>query len=177
MAYTLQHLSDIEEIKVLKHRYFRGIDTANTALLEGLFTDDVHVVYNGGTYKVSISGKATMLEFLANSFHSGAAAMHIGLMPEIAITGDNSATGIWYLQDVFIDLEKDDHTFGTAIYTDTYRREGGTWKIAATHYDRVIEVLTKFSKTNGRVSVQRLAATGRKPDERTDMSQMITWAA
>lgn len=175
MAYTLQHLSDIEEIKVLKHRYFRGIDTADTALLEGLFTDDVDVIYNGGTYKVALSGKATMLEFLANAFHSRAAAMHLGHMPEIAITGDNSATGIWYLQDVFIDLETDDHTFGTAIYTDTYRREGGRWKIATTHYDRVIEVLTKFSKTNGRVSVQRLATTGRKPEDRTDISHLIHW--
>lgn len=177
MAYTLQHLSDIEQIKVLKHRYFRGIDTANAALLENLFTDDVDVVYNGGTYRVALTGRQTMLEFLANSFHSGAAAMHLGLMPEITITGDNSATGIWYLQDVFIDLEKDDHTFGTAIYTDTYRREGGMWKIAGTHYDRVIEVLTKFSKMNGRVSVQRLATTGRKPEERTDMSKMIKWDA
>lgn len=177
MAYTLQHLSDIEDIKVLKHRYFRGIDTADTALLESLFTDDLDVVYNGGTYRVALSGRATMLEFLANSFHSGAAAMHIGLMPEITITGDNSATGIWYLQDVFIDLEKDDHTFGTAIYTDTYRREGGVWKIASTHYDRVIEVLTKFSQTNGRVSVQRLAQTGRTPEQRTDISQLIHWDA
>ena len=33
MAYTLQQLSDIEEIRLLKHRYFRGIDTADTALL------------------------------------------------------------------------------------------------------------------------------------------------
>lgn len=177
MAYTLQHLSDIEEIKVLKHRYFRGIDTADAALLAGLFTDDVEVTYNGGTYRVSLSGREAMLEFLANSFHSGAAAMHIGLMPEIAITGDNSATGIWYLQDVFIDLEKDDHTFGTAIYTDTYRREGGVWKIASTFYDRVIEVLTKFSQTGGSVSVQRLARTGRKPHERTDISHLIRWDA
>ncbi|WP_226016601.1 nuclear transport factor 2 family protein [Novosphingobium sp. FKTRR1] len=175
MAYTLQNLSDIEEIKVLKHRYFRGIDTADMALLGGLFTEDVAVVYDGGTYRVSLAGREAMLEFIANSFHSGAAAMHVGLMPEIAITGDNSATGIWYLQDVFIDLEKDDHTFGTAIYTDTYRREGGAWKIASTHYDRVIEVLTKFSLTNGRVSVQRLATTGRKPDERTDISHLIHW--
>ena len=94
---------------------------------------------------------------------------------EIAITGANTATGIWYLQDVFIDLEKDDHTFGTALYTDTYRREGGVWKIASTHYDRIIEVLTKFSQMHGRVSVQRLATTGRKPEERTDMSKLIQW--
>jgi len=175
MAFTLQQLSDMAEIKVVKHRYFRGIDTGDGGLLAGLFTDDVAVTYNGGTYKVSLSGRAAMLEFLANSFHSGAAAMHIGLMPDITITGDNTATGIWYLQDVFIDLEKDEHTFGTAIYTDSYRREGGVWKIATTYYDRVIEVLTPFSTMGGRVSVQRLATTGRKPDERTDISHLIQW--
>lgn len=175
MAMTLQQVSDLEELKVLKHRYFRGIDTADNDLLANLFVEDVVCTYNGGTYKVSLSGRAAMLEFLANSFHSGAASMHIGIMPEIAITGDNSATGIWYLQDVFIDLEKDEHTFGTAIYTDTYRREGGVWKFASTYYDRVIEVLTKFSGTGSRVSVQRLATMGRKPEERTDISHLIHW--
>ena len=76
---------------------------------------------------------------------------------------------------MFIDLEKDDHTFGTAIYTDRYRREGGVWKIASTYYDRVIEVLTKFSTMGGRVSVQRLATTGRTPEQRTDISHLIQW--
>jgi len=175
MGYSLQNLSDIEAIKVLKHRYFRGIDTGDIDLLAGLFTEDVAVVYNGGTYKVSLSGRAAMLEFLANAFHSGAVAMHIGSMPDITLTGDNTATGIWSLQDVFIDLEKDDHTFGSAIYTDRYRREGGVWKIEATYYDRVIEVLTKFSTMGGRVSVQRLATTGRKPEDRTDISHLIHW--
>ncbi len=175
MPMTLQQLSDLEEIKVLKHRYFRAIDTADMAMLATLFTEDLACTYNGGTYKVSLSGREAMLEFLANSFHSGAASMHVGAMPEIALTGDNSATGIWSLQDVFIDLEKDEHTFGTAIYTDTYRREGGVWKIASTYYDRVIEVLTPFSETRGRVSVQRLATIGRKPEERTDISHLIHW--
>lgn len=175
MAMTLQQLSDIEEIKVLKHRYFRGIDTADMALLSDIFVEDVACTYNGGTYKVSLQGRTAMLEFLANSFHSGAAAMHIGIMPEVTVTGDNSAKGIWYLQDVFINLEKDDHTFGTAIYTDTYRREGGVWKIETTYYDRVIEVLTKFSQMGGRLTVQRLATTGRKPEERTDISHLIHW--
>jgi len=175
MAFTLQQLSDIEEIKILKHRYFRGIDTADMALLAEVFTEEVACTYNGGTYRVSLKGRAAMIEFLANSFHSGAAAMHIGIMPEIAITGDNTATGIWYLQDVFINTERDDHTFGTAIYTDTYRREGGVWRIESTYYDRVIEVLTKFSATTGHLTVQRLATTGRKPEERTDISHLISW--
>jgi hypothetical protein len=175
MAFTLQQLSDMEEIKILKHRYFRGIDTADMALLADLFTDDVSCTYNGGTYKVSFQGREAMLEFLANSFHSGAAAMHHGHMPEITMTGDTTAKGIWYLEDVFIDVERDEHTFGTALYTDTYRCVGGTWKIATTYYDRVIEVVSRFSKTGGRLTVQRLATTGRKPEERTDISHLISW--
>lgn len=175
MPYTLQQLSDMEEIKVLKHRYFRAIDTGDFAALPALFTADVACTYNGGTYKVSLKGRDAMVEFLSNSFHSGALAMHIGIMPEISVTGDNSATGLWYLQDVFIDLEKDAHTFGTAIYSDAYRREGGVWKIESTYYDRVIEVLRKFSEMKGNPSVQRLATTGRKPHERTDISHLIHW--
>lgn len=175
MAFTLKQLSDIEEIRILKHRYFRGIDTADKELLATLFTEDVECAYNGGTYRVSFKGRESMLEFLANSFHSGAVAMHHGHMPEITPTGDNTAKGVWYLEDIFIDLEKDDHTFGTAIYTDTYRCEGGVWKIESTQYDRVVEVLTKFSEMKGKVTVQRLATTGRKPEERTDNSAFITW--
>ena len=33
MPYSLQQLSDLEDIKVLKHRYFRAIDTADEAIL------------------------------------------------------------------------------------------------------------------------------------------------
>lgn len=176
MAFNVQQLSDMEEIRILKHRYFRGIDTLNLDLLAGLFTQDIKVEYNGGQYKVKFEGHAQMMEFLANSFHSGAVAMHHGHMPEITITGDNSAKGIWYLEDVFINLEDDTHTFGTAIYTDTYRREGGVWKIATTHYDRVVEVVTPFKATGGEVTVQRLANIGRKPEERSDISHLITWS-
>ena len=91
MAYTLKQLSDLEDIRTLKHRYFRAIDTANMELLSGLFTDDVDVEYRGGGYRVKLSGRDNMLEFLANSFHSGAVAMHHGHMPEITLTGADTA--------------------------------------------------------------------------------------
>lgn len=174
MAYTLQQLSDFEDIRTIKHRYFRAIDTADMALLEPLFTEDVSVTYNGGTYRVKLTGKAAMLEFLANSFHSGALAMHHGHMPDIRLTGDNTAEGKWYLEDVFINIEDNTYTFGTAIYTDLYRREGGTWKIARTDYDRVIETITPIDPAM-RITTHLLARVGRKPEERTDISHLIEW--
>lgn len=174
MAYTLQHLSDLEDIRTLKHRYFRGIDTADMDLLASLFTEDVAVEYRGGSYKVALSGRDDMIEFLANSFHSGTVAMHHGHMPEIRLTGDNSAEGIWYLEDIFINLEEKTHTSGTAIYRDQYRREGGVWKIACTIYDRVMEVVVPLDPAI-QITAHHLARTGRKPDERRDISHLIEW--
>lgn len=174
MTYTLQQLSDFEDIRTLKHRYFRGIDTADMTLLEGLFTDDVAVDYRGGNYRVRLQGRADMLEFLANSFHSGAVAMHHGHMPEITLTGPDSATGIWYLEDIFISLETRTHTIGSAIYKDEYRREGGAWKIARTEYDRVIELVSPLLP-EAEVTSHYLAKAGRQPHERTDISHLISW--
>lgn len=174
MAYTLQQLSDIEEIRTLKHRYFRGIDTADTALLGELFTDDVVVDYRGGNYRVSLSGRGDMLDFLANSFHSGAVAMHHGHMPEITLTGPNSATGIWYLEDIFINIEDKTHTIGSAIYRDVYRCVGGRWLIERTEYDRVFEMVRPLA-ADAEITWHHLAKAGRKPEERTDIGHMITW--
>jgi hypothetical protein len=174
MAYTLQQLSDLEELKVLKHRYFRGIDTADWALLEGMFTRDVYVEYIGGTYRVKLTGDEAMMEFLANSFHSECMAMHHGHMPEITFTGPDSAEGLWYLEDIFINFELEMHTYGTAIYRDLYVREDGRWKIARTVYDRVMEVIEPLHE-GAKYTHRHLAKAGRKPEERTDISHLISW--
>lgn len=174
MAYTLQELSDMEDIRTLKHRYFRGIDTADAALLETLFTDDVAVEYRGGGYFVRLTGKAEMLDFLMNSFNADSVAMHQGSMPEVKILGPDEAEGLWYLEDVFISLERRDVTTGTAIYRDLYRRIEGTWKIARTEYDRVMEVVQPL-RDDMAITVNRLASTGRKAHERGDISHLITW--
>lgn len=174
MAYTLQELSDMEDIRTLKHRYFRAIDTADMGLLGGLFTDDVAVDYRGGNYRVTLIGRDNMLEFLANSFHSGAVAMHHGHMPEIALTGPGCAEGIWYLEDIFINLEHRTHTFGSAIYRDVYTREDTSWKIARTEYDRVMEVQLPLDPAS-EITAHHLARAGRKPADRTDISHLIEW--
>lgn len=174
MAYTLQQLSDFEDIRTLKHRYFRAIDTANAALLQDLFTEDISVEYRGGNYKVALQGKEEMIDFLLNSFHSDAVAMHHGHMPEITLTSDDTAKGIWYLEDIFIALDRKEFTLGSALYYDDYVRENGTWKIARTEYDRVIELVEPL-RSEMQVTAHLLARTGRKPAERSDISDYIKW--
>jgi hypothetical protein len=174
MPYTLDQLGDLEAIRTLKHRYFRGIDTADMALLADLFTVDVAVDYRGGEYRVQIAGRDDMLDFLANAFHSGAVAMHHGHMPEITLTGADEATGIWYLEDIFINLEMKTHTIGSAIYRDVYRREAGGWRIARTEYDRVFELVSPLDPA-ARLTCHHLGRVGRTPAERTDISRLIAW--
>ena len=174
MAYTLQQLSDFEDIRTLKHRYYRCIDTANMAELDELFTDDVKVDYRGGGYRVKLEGKAAMLTFLASAFHSDAVAMHQGHMPELKMTGEDTAEGLWYLEDIFINAAERTKTQGSAIYRDTYRRVNGRWLIETTEYDRVIEFIEPLGPDT-QITVQHLAKHGLKPEQRTDISMYLSW--
>jgi hypothetical protein len=174
MAYTLQQLSDLEDIRTLKHRYFRCIDTADMDELAQLFVDDIAVDYRGGGYRVRLTGREAMLEFLANSFHSDAVAMHHGHMPEIRLTGEDSAEGVWYLEDIFIDAAARTQTTGSAIYRDRYRREADGWKIAASEYDRIIELVQPLPD-GARITSHYLATRGLRPEQRTDISRYIQW--
>lgn len=174
MAYTLQQLSDFEDIRTLKHRYFRAIDTADMALLDTLFTDDVTVEYRGGGYLVRFAGKDAMVDFLANSFHADSLGMHQGSMPEIEHVSEDEAIGLWYLEDLFISFERKDLTTGTALYRDRYRREDGVWKIAHTEYDRITEIVRALPE-HWKIEMNLLATTGRKAADRSDIAHLITW--
>jgi hypothetical protein len=174
VAYTLQQLSDLEDIRTVKHRYFRSIDTADQAVLETLFTDDVSVEYRGGGYFVQLEGAARMVDFLMNSFNASAVAMHHGHMPDITLIGDDEAEGIWYLEDIFISLDRKDVTTGTAIYRDRYRRVDGRWKIARTEYDRIMEVVQPLTDAM-QITVHHLGKVGRKLEDCSDISHLITW--
>ena len=148
----LQKLLDIEEIKNLKHRYFRAIDMADFDLLDNIFTDDVTVDYRGGTYRWQSEGKDTIKESLRASFHNQACAMHTGHHPEIEIISNTEAIGKWYLQDIFYNLDHNTVTQGTALYEDIYLKLDETWLIKHSEYDRIWEEVspvnpkTKFTK-------------------------------
>jgi hypothetical protein len=129
----------MELIRQLKYKYWRGIDTADMALLSGLFTEDIRVDYVGGTYRWQVEGKQNMLAAIEAAFNPRIASAHTGHHPEITVHTDTTAEGIWTLTDVFIDLEKNLRTTGAALYRDQYRKVGGKWLIAVTTYERLYE--------------------------------------
>lgn len=140
-------LEAIELIKQLKGRYFRFLDTADLEAMQSVFAPDGHAYFKGGNYEFELNGWAELKAFYEQSFTPQRFGMHHGHHPEITVTGDQ-AVGIWYLQDIFFDLESNTRLTGSAIYTDTYTRLNGEWKIQSTSYKRLFEELQQRADTD-----------------------------
>lgn len=127
-----ERLQAIEEIKLLKARYFRFMDTKQFHLLAGLFTDDLQVLTpDGAVYKDSGPAYAAALKHSLEN----AVSVHQGFMGEIEIIDAHNATGIWAMQDVIEWADKHPvqgwkSITGRGHYHETYRKIIGGWRIA-----------------------------------------------
>lgn len=140
-------LEDIEHIKRLKYRYCRCIDTANITELSELFTEDASICYVGGSYRFEAQGRDKIVEAIGFAFHAEAIAFHHVNHPEIDFTSATEATGTWYLKDWFLDLKHKVITDGSALYKDTYVKQGGKWLIKRATYSRIFEIVTPVTET------------------------------
>lgn len=134
----MNELLEIEKIKQLKARYFRSLDTNDWALFGSTLTEDCVARYSGGKY--AFEGRDATVAFMSENM-SGAnfLSMHNGHHPEIEICGATSASGVWYLQDIVIDLKSNFRIYGAGIYADEYRKIDGEWQISKTGYKRTFE--------------------------------------
>ena len=134
----MQELYDIEKIKQLKARYFRALDTNDWALFGDCLSDDCKANYSDG--RLVLDGRDAIVSFMAKHMTGpDLLSMHHGHTPEIEILDSDHASGIWYLQDMVMDLKSKTQMFGAAIYSDEYVRENGDWKISKTGYSRTFE--------------------------------------
>jgi hypothetical protein len=133
----LQRLLDIEAIKQLKARYFRFLDTKQWDDWGMVFTEDVvmevpeaAMVNNGRAEVVGNVGAAL----------TGATTTHHGHMPEIDITGPDTARGTWAMFD-YVEWPAADGSRvglqGYGHYHEEYRRDGDAWRIAKTRLERL----------------------------------------
>ena len=65
--------------------------------------------------------------------------------PEIELTSDSTAKGVWYLQDIVIDLDTNTTLRGAGFYHDEYEKVDGQWKIKHTGYIRTYEEVEERS--------------------------------
>ena len=127
-------MEDVEAIKKLKAKYFRTLDTQDWPAYRQVFTDDVVIdtTESGGE---RITGADAFLAYLRQTLE-GATTVHQGHMPEITLTSDTTATGIWALQDLVIwpgGMRLD----GFGHYHETYVKDEEGWRIASSKLTRL----------------------------------------
>jgi uncharacterized protein (TIGR02246 family) len=127
-------MGDTEEIEQLKARYFRTLDTKDWDGFRRVFADDVVMDTSeaGGTL---VTGADAFLEFLREAL-SGTITVHQGHMPEITLTSDTTATGVWALHDIVI-WPDGTRLDGFGHYDETYVKEAGGWRIASSKLTRL----------------------------------------
>ena len=141
-------MDDIEQIKQLKARYFRFMDGKDWAAYRTVFTDDVLFDVRGGMEATpaepsysepAIEGADAAVAFIQRGLGHRTSA-HQGFLPEITLTGPDSATGIWAMTDVLRAGEGDPFRTvrGYGHYHEDYRKVGGEWKIARLRLTRLI---------------------------------------
>lgn len=139
---ALDRLVAIEEIKQLKARFMRCVDTKDLdCLRDEVFAPGAEVYFKGGDYEIRASGWTEIEKFYQGAFSTTKFGMHTAHTPEIEVDGDN-ARGTWYLHDVFVNLEEGWTLQGSALYHDRYSKIDGRWRLVYTTYDRLFEETT-----------------------------------
>ena len=119
-------LQAIEAIKQLKARYFRMMDTKDWDGLAAVFTDDVEIDMTGEGGGITRS-VAEYLPFLRENIEH-VTTVHHGHMPEITLTSDTTATGIWAMEDM-LRWPDGNELHGYGHYHEDYRKLDGQWRI------------------------------------------------
>jgi hypothetical protein len=152
---ALRRLLDIEEIRGLKARYFRYLDTKDWSGLAKVFSPDAVFdlrqvsstrdprtgMWNppfGGDDAV-YRGHASVLNMIRTAVEFRV-TIHHGHMDEIEITGPDTAAGIWAMQDIVMSAAGDAplNMRGSGHYHDTYVRLAQGWAIQTTRITRLI---------------------------------------
>jgi SnoaL-like domain len=134
----MDKLLAIEEIKQLKARYFRALDTNDWALFEATLAENCIGRYSDGD--LCFDDRQAIVDFMQENLSGDRMlTMHHGHHPEITLIDEENATGVWYLEDTVIALDAELRIYGAAIYQDEYRKVAGNWVISKTAYRRTFE--------------------------------------
>jgi len=136
---AIDRLVATEEIKQLKARFMRCVDTKDLACLrDEVFAPGAEIHFKGADYDISAVGWTAIERFYQGAFTPTKFGMHHAHTPEIAVDGD-TARGTWYLHDIFVNLEENWTLQGSALYHDTYAKIDGRWRIMYSTYERLWE--------------------------------------
>lgn len=134
MTSTTQRLEDIEEIKQLKTRCCRFIDTKDWDGYGELLAEDFRLTSDGGVHE----GREQVLAYVSTSLAS-ATTVHQVHPPEITITGPDRASAIWPMND-YVEIPVDGSSFvlrGYGHYHEEYVRTEEGWRVKSSTLSRL----------------------------------------
>src|SRR3989442_12544323 len=151
---AIERLDAVEQIKQLKARYFRCMDTKDWEGLAAVFTPDASCDLRAvGSILHPITGEWAPPLAGEEAVHVGRPAVlamiqgaverlvtvHHGHMPEIEVTGETSARGVWAMEDIVTNApgEPAFHLHGHGLYHETYERLASGWAIKTTRITRL----------------------------------------
>jgi SnoaL-like domain len=129
-------LLEVEDIKLLKARYCRYLDTKDWEAWRAIFADDFYGDSSQAGGKV-IRGADDFVAFTRKCFGSRATTHQVHA-PEIELTSATTARGIWALEDV-VRLAPGVNLRGYGHYHETYEKLDGQWRITSSELTRLRE--------------------------------------
>ena len=138
-----------EEIRQLKARYCRLLDTKDYEAWKKVFAPDVVVTLDMATSVGSADGQTApplngLEEFLPVVLGGveHAQTKHHVHTPEITLSSDTTASAIWAMEDLLLFADGSE-LFGAGHYHETYENRDGAWVITSLHLTRTIMRFTQ----------------------------------
>lgn len=144
---NIDKLLAIEEIKRLKSRYFWGLDHKDWDFWRReVWAPDARLIVPEASRECA--GIDAILAYVQEST-ADQVSVHHGHMPDIEITSDSTATGVWAMEDRLYRTKQfplaDGSTYlhGFGHYQETYVRLDARWRIQTTRLTRLRVELAK----------------------------------
>jgi hypothetical protein len=142
-----ERLAAIEEIKQLKAKYWRGVDSGDGALVRSILAEDCVLDYvgcctdpkSGVDHLPAMNLVLTGRESWLSDALSEMVTVHQGHQSEIEVTGKTTANGVWSFTDRFFMPPGSpfQRLIGYGYYHDTYELRDEKWLLKTTRITRL----------------------------------------
>jgi hypothetical protein len=146
-------LSAIEDLRILKARYWRYVDTKQWDSLRPLFAEDASFIAGGDSFNPS--GRDEIVD-LIREYMLKVTSVHRGYQHELEVIDESTAQGIWVMTDYLVyppggikpgTRIATDQVHGYGHYVDEYAKADGDWQFKRVELYRLRLEVSSYSST------------------------------